>query len=48
MALDKAICVIGSVDGVKTAPTIVEPRITYFQTLNICFAEIIFVNPRIS
>jgi len=35
-ATDNKICVIGSVDGVITAATIVQITITYFQAPNIC------------
>ena len=35
IADDKQSCVTGSVEGVNTAPTTVEPRITYLQTENI-------------
>jgi hypothetical protein len=35
IARDKQSCVIGSVDGVSIAPSIVEPNTTYFQSVNI-------------
>ena len=38
-------CVSGSVEGVKTAPIIVETRITYRQEVIICLAETIFNKP---
>ena len=35
IARDRQSCVIGSVDGVSIAPSIVEPNTTYFQSVNI-------------
>lgn len=35
IAIESKICVRGSVDGVKIAPTIVEPNITYRHEPNI-------------
>ena len=48
IADDKHNCVIGSVEGVKTAPTIVEPRTTYFQSDNIFLPDKTPVKPNIS
>jgi hypothetical protein len=48
IAKDKQICVMGSVDGVKMAPIIVEPSITYFQSANIFLPENTPVKPNIS
>lgn len=47
IAEDKKICVIGSVDGVSIAPTIVEPKTTYFHISNICLPDTTFNKPRI-
>ena len=45
IAIESNNCVSGSVEGVKTAPIIVETRITYRQDAIICFADTIFSNP---
>ena len=38
-------CVKGSVEGVKTAPIIVEISIIYRHAANICLADITFSKP---
>ena len=48
IAKDKHNCVIGSVDGVNIAPSIVEPNTTYFQSVNIFLPDNIPVKPKIS
>ena len=45
IAADIRIWVKGSVDGVRTAPIIVELSIIYFQEFNICREETIFNIP---
>ena len=39
------IVLMDRVEGVKTAPIIVETKITYRQEANICLADTIFNNP---
>jgi len=45
IADDSNNCVRGSVDGVNTAPIIVETRITYRHEVIICLADTIFNKP---
>ena len=45
IAIESNNCVSGSVEGVKTAPIIVETRMTYRQADNICFADTRFNKP---
>jgi hypothetical protein len=48
IADDKQSCVTGSVEGVNTAPIIVEPNTTYFQNANIFLPDTMPVKPSIS
>ena len=45
--LDINNCVKGSTEGVKTAPTTVDPKITYLQAANIVCPDIILSKPNI-
>lgn len=48
IAPERSNWVKGSVEGVKIAPIIVDPKMTYRHAPIICFAETMFKSPKIT